>query len=108
VVSLIGDIAMADGNEPKLHAHVVLGCRDGSARAGHLMAREVRPTLEVIVNQAAPQPVPIIPIWERTRVGSGRGPREAIEMGDASVGRAEPFEEPVEQVVLAADARTRS
>lgn len=52
VVSLIGDIAMTDGDEPKLHAHVVLGCRDGSSRAGHLMSGEVRPTLEVVVNSA--------------------------------------------------------
>lgn len=52
VVSLIGDIAMAEGDEPKLHAHVVLGCRDGSSRAGHLMSGEVRPTLEVVVNSA--------------------------------------------------------
>lgn len=52
VVSLIGDIAVGAGDEPKLHAHVVLGCRDGSSRAGHLMSGEVRPTLEVVVNSA--------------------------------------------------------
>ena len=51
VVSLLGDIAMAEGGV-KLHAHAVLGCRDGSARAGHLMCGEVRPTLEVVLTQA--------------------------------------------------------
>jgi Predicted DNA-binding protein with PD1-like DNA-binding motif len=34
VVSLIGDIALAEGSA-KLHAHAVLGCRDGSARAAY-------------------------------------------------------------------------
>jgi uncharacterized protein len=51
VVSLIGDIALAE-DRPKLHAHVVLGCRDGSARAGHLMSGYVRPTLEVVLTEA--------------------------------------------------------
>jgi len=51
VVSLLGDLALADG-KPKLHAHVVLGCRDGSARAGHLLSGEVRPTLEVLVSES--------------------------------------------------------
>lgn len=51
VVSLVGDIAVADG-VPKLHAHAVLGCRDGSARAGHLMSGDVRPTLEVMLVEA--------------------------------------------------------
>ena len=48
VVSLLGDIALIDGH-PKLHAHVVVGARDGSAWAGHLMSGRVRPTLEVVV-----------------------------------------------------------
>jgi predicted DNA-binding protein with PD1-like motif len=33
VLSLIGDIALNEG-EPKLHAHVVLGRRDGTTRVG--------------------------------------------------------------------------
>ena len=51
VVSLIGDVAL-DGTHPKVHAHVVLGLRDGSARGGHLLEAHVRPTLEVIVTES--------------------------------------------------------
>src|SRR5262245_45198299 len=36
VASLIGDIAAAPSGGPALHAHVVLGKRDGTALAGHL------------------------------------------------------------------------
>ena len=52
VLSLIGDIAL-DGDRRKVHAHVVLGRRDGAACGGHLLSARVRPTLEVIV-EAAP------------------------------------------------------
>lgn len=48
VVSLLGDVAESEKG-PKVHAHVVLGRRDGSAMAGHLMEGRVRPTLEVIL-----------------------------------------------------------
>lgn len=48
VASLIGDIALADG-EPKLHAHIVVTKRDGSAWGGHLLEGHVRPTLEVLL-----------------------------------------------------------
>ncbi len=48
VLSLIGDVALADG-EPQLHAHVVLGKCDGTAHGGHLLQAHVRPTLEVIL-----------------------------------------------------------
>jgi len=48
VVSLIGDIALADG-EPKVHAHVVVGKSDGTAHGGHLLEAYVRPTLEVVL-----------------------------------------------------------
>jgi predicted DNA-binding protein with PD1-like motif len=51
VLSLIGDIALADG-KPKLHLHAVLGRRDGSAVGGHLLEATVRPTLEVIVTES--------------------------------------------------------
>lgn len=47
VLSLVGDIAL-DGDKPKVHAHVVLGRRDGSTIGGHLLEAKVRPTLEVI------------------------------------------------------------
>src|SRR5439155_3543419 len=48
VLSLIGDVAL-DGTQPKIHAHVVVGKRDGSAHGGHLLEAYVRPTLEVIL-----------------------------------------------------------
>ncbi|WP_424813954.1 PPC domain-containing DNA-binding protein [Roseococcus sp. YIM B11640] len=52
VLSLIGDIAVDDEGKPSLHAHVVLGMRDGSTRGGHLMEAIVRPTLEVTLVEA--------------------------------------------------------
>lgn len=48
VLSLIGDVAV-DGQEPKVHAHVVVGLSDGAARGGHLIEGRVWPTLEVIL-----------------------------------------------------------
>ena len=48
VLSLVGDIAL-HRDKPKIHAHVVLGRRDGSAMGGHLMEAVVRPTLEVLL-----------------------------------------------------------
>ena len=51
VLSLIGDIAI-NRNEPKIHAHVVVGRRDGSACGGHLMDARVWPTLEVILTES--------------------------------------------------------
>ncbi len=49
VVSLLGDIALGEKGEPKLHAHIVLGRSDGTARGGHLLEGHVRPTLEVML-----------------------------------------------------------
>lgn len=46
VVSLIGDIALEKG-QPKIHAHAVIGKRNGVAMAGHLLEGHVRPTLEI-------------------------------------------------------------
>ena len=51
VLSLAGNVALHDGR-PKVHAHVVLGKRDGTAHGGHLLRAEVWPTLEVILNEA--------------------------------------------------------
>ena len=48
VLSLAGDVAVADG-EPKVHAHVVVGKRDGTAHGGHLLRASVWPTLEVVL-----------------------------------------------------------
>jgi predicted DNA-binding protein with PD1-like motif len=51
VLSLIGDIAI-DGDERKVHAHVVLGKSDGSAHGGHLVSAHVRPTLEIVLTES--------------------------------------------------------
>jgi len=48
VLSLVGDIALNRG-EPELHAHAVVGRRDGTTRGGHLLEARVRPTLEVVL-----------------------------------------------------------
>jgi predicted DNA-binding protein with PD1-like motif len=52
VLALLGDIAVEGRNLKKVHAHVVLGKRDGSACGGHLLAASVRPTLEVILTES--------------------------------------------------------
>jgi|ERR1035437_1287802 predicted DNA-binding protein with PD1-like motif len=46
VMSLTGNIALFEG-KPKLHAHVVVGKRDLTAHGGHLVAGNVKPTLEL-------------------------------------------------------------
>ena len=51
VLNLTGNVALGDG-EPKLHLHIVLGKRDGTAHGGHLLEGHVRPTLEVIVTES--------------------------------------------------------
>jgi predicted DNA-binding protein with PD1-like motif len=51
VLALVGNIARK-GNEPKIHAHVVLGKRDGTAHGGHLLEARVRPTLEVVITES--------------------------------------------------------
>jgi predicted DNA-binding protein with PD1-like motif len=51
VVSLLGDIALNEGGVQSLHPHVVVSRRDGTVLGGHLMAGEVRPTLEVVVHE---------------------------------------------------------
>ena len=48
VLSLIGNVAWED-EKPKLHAHMVVGLRDASARGGHLLKAIVRPTLEIML-----------------------------------------------------------
>jgi predicted DNA-binding protein with PD1-like motif len=48
VLSLVGDVAL-EGNEPKVHAHIVLGKSDGTAHGGHLIDGHVWPILELIL-----------------------------------------------------------
>jgi predicted DNA-binding protein with PD1-like motif len=52
VASLIGDIAVGPDGKPSVHAHAVLGRRDGTAMAGHLQEGHVRPTLEIIITES--------------------------------------------------------
>ena len=54
VVSLIGDIAL-DKGEPKVHAHVVVGKKNGAAMGGHLLEAHVRPTLELVLQESSEQ-----------------------------------------------------
>jgi predicted DNA-binding protein with PD1-like motif len=55
VLSLLGDIALANG-EPKIHAHAVVGKADASAHGGHLLEGRVWPTLELILVET-PRPM---------------------------------------------------
>jgi predicted DNA-binding protein with PD1-like motif len=55
VLSLVGDIAI-EGEEVRVHAHVVVGKADGSAHGGHLLEAHVWPTLEVVLAQT-PEPL---------------------------------------------------
>lgn len=48
VLSLVGDIGEHDG-QAAVHAHIVVGRRDGTTRGGHLVEATARPTLEVVI-----------------------------------------------------------
>lgn len=48
---MAGDVALA-GDEPQVHAHVVVGRSDASTCGGHLLDAIARPTLELIVEDA--------------------------------------------------------
>ena len=50
VLSLAGDITL-DDDTPKVHAHMVVGKKDGSAHGGHLVEAHVRPTLEIVLTE---------------------------------------------------------
>jgi predicted DNA-binding protein with PD1-like motif len=51
VLTLAGDIALQD-DKRKVHAHAVLGRRDGSTVGGHLLQAHVRPTLELMLTES--------------------------------------------------------
>lgn len=51
LLSLIGDVALKDG-EPQVHAHAVVGKRDGTAHGGHLLQAYVRPTCELVLTES--------------------------------------------------------
>ena len=52
VLSLVGDVALSPDGEPVLHAHAVLGRRGGATVGGHFLEGYVRPTLEVVLDEA--------------------------------------------------------
>lgn len=50
VLSLVGNVARR-GDEPAIHAHVVVGLSDGATAGGHLKAARVWPTLEIVIRE---------------------------------------------------------
>jgi predicted DNA-binding protein with PD1-like motif len=50
VVSLTGNITQYSG-KAKIHAHCIVGDRNGRTTGGHLLAGVVRPTLELFVDE---------------------------------------------------------
>jgi uncharacterized protein len=46
LISLLGHVAVRDG-KPYVHLHAVVGFRDGSTKAGHVMEARVAPLAEV-------------------------------------------------------------
>src|SRR5690348_10891833 len=51
LLSLIGDVALKEG-KPVVHAHAVIGKKDGTAHGGHLLQAHIRPTCEVILTES--------------------------------------------------------
>ena len=51
VVALVGDIE-ADGDHPRVHAHVVFERRDGSICGGHLLHARACPQLELVLMES--------------------------------------------------------
>jgi predicted DNA-binding protein with PD1-like motif len=56
VLTLSGDIALAESGKPVVHAHLVLGRSDGNTWGGHLLRATVSPTLEVYIT-TYPEPL---------------------------------------------------
>jgi predicted DNA-binding protein with PD1-like motif len=51
LASLVGNIAATADGGTKVHMHGVVARSDLSARAGHVMAAECRPTIEVVLEE---------------------------------------------------------
>lgn len=51
VLNITGDISVYKG-ELKVHAHIVVGKKDGTAHGGHLLEGIVHPTLEIILTES--------------------------------------------------------
>jgi uncharacterized protein len=54
LLSLIGDVALKD-NKPIVHAHAVVGKKDGTAHGNHLLEAHIRPTCEVVLTESPTQ-----------------------------------------------------
>lgn len=52
VLSFLGDVTESPDGGVKVHVHVVLGRRDGSAVGGHLLQAEVHPTCEILITES--------------------------------------------------------
>jgi uncharacterized protein len=50
VLSIVGNVATYQ-EQPRIHAHCVVGHRDGHTTGGHLLAATVRPTLEIALDE---------------------------------------------------------
>lgn len=51
LMSLIGDVVL-ENSEPRIHAHMIVGRRDGTAHGGHLIEARVRPTCELVLTES--------------------------------------------------------
>jgi predicted DNA-binding protein with PD1-like motif len=51
LLSLVGDVALNEG-KPAVHAHAVIGKKDGTAHGGHLVEGHIRPTCEVVLTES--------------------------------------------------------
>ena len=51
LLSLIGDVALYEA-KPVVHAHAVVGKKDGTAHGGHLLEAHIRPTCEVVLTES--------------------------------------------------------
>jgi uncharacterized protein len=54
VVAMTGNVARDEKDQPRIHAHAVLGRRSGETWGGHLLEARVRPTLEVVLVESPP------------------------------------------------------
>jgi predicted DNA-binding protein with PD1-like motif len=51
LLALIGDFALKEA-KPAVHAHAVIGKRDGTAHGGHLLEAPIRPACEVVLMES--------------------------------------------------------
>lgn len=51
VLNIAGDISLYNKNI-QLHAHVIVGKKDGTTQGGHLLKAYVHPTLEIILTES--------------------------------------------------------